>query len=121
MKRYVVLIAYAPGEWEAAGPEERQAYFDAHDAFRHYVGEHGSHLGSAALGDADTATTLTTAADGSRTVTDGPFAELAEQVGGYYDVELPDLDTAIAAGRLLPAAYTVEIRPVLTIEGYESV
>ncbi len=51
-------------------------------------------------------------ADGSRTVTDGPFAELAEQVGGYYDVELPDLDAAIAAARLLPPAYTVEIRPV---------
>jgi hypothetical protein len=75
--------------------------------------------GERALGDAETATTLTTAADGSRTVTDGPFAELAEQVGGYYDVELPDLDSAIAAARLLPAAYTVEIRPVITIDGYD--
>jgi hypothetical protein len=42
-----------------------------------------------------------------------------EQVGDYYDVELPDLDTAIAAGRLLPASYAVEIRPALTVEGYE--
>ena len=56
-----------------------------------------------------------------RVVTDGPFVELTEQIAGYYDVELPDLDTAIAAGRLLPAAYTVEIRPVTTVEGYESV
>ena len=95
----------------------RQSYFDAHDAFQHYVDEHGAHLGSAALGDADTATTLRTAAGGARTVTDGPFAELAEQVGGYYDVELPDLDAAIAAARLLPSAYTVEIRPVIDDRG----
>ena len=117
MKRYVILIAYQPWDWSAATPEVRQGYFDAHDAFQHYVEEHGAHLGSAALGDADTATTLRSAADGSRVVTDGPFAELAEQVGGYYDVELPDLDTAIAAGRLLPSSYAVEIRPTVTIDG----
>ena len=119
MKRYVILIAYAPSDWSAATPEVRQEYFDAHDAFRHHVEEHGAHLGSAALGDADTATTVRSAPDGSRVVTDGPFAELAEQVGGYYDVELPDLDAAIAAARLLPPAYTVEIRPVIQIEGYD--
>jgi len=43
-------------------------------------------------------------------------------VGGYYDIELPDLDSAIAAGRLLPSSsYAVEIRPTVTIAGYESV
>ena len=40
-------------------------------------------------------------------------------MGGYYDIELPDLDAAIAAARLLPAAYAVEIRPTVEIEGYE--
>ena len=119
MKRYVILIAYQPWDWSAATPEVRQGYFDAHDAFQHYVEEHGAHLGSAALGDADTATTVRTDAGGGRVVTDGPFAELAEQVGGYYDVELPDLDAAITAARLLPSAYTVEIRPVIRIEGYD--
>ena len=117
--RYVVLIAYEPGQWDDADEAVRQEYFDAHDAFQHYVDEHGAHLGSAALGDADTATTVRTAADDTRTVTDGPFAELAEQIGGYYDVELPDLDSAIAAARLLPSAYTVEIRPVIRVEGYD--
>ena len=119
MKRYVILIAYRPGDWSSASPEVRQTYFDAHDAFSDYVDEHGTHLGSAALGDADTATTLRTGTDGIRTVTDGPFAELTEQVGGYYDVKLPDLDAAIAAAALLPPAYTVEIRPVIRIEGYD--
>ena len=119
MKRYVILIAYRPWDWASATAEVRQSYVDAHDAFQRYVDEHGAHLGSAALGDADTATTLRTGADDARIVTDGPFAELAEQIGGYYDVELPDLDSAIAASRLLPPAYTVEIRPVIRIEGYD--
>ncbi len=120
MRRYVVLVAYAAGEWESAGPEARQEYFDAHHAFERYVDEHGRRLASGALADADTATTLSPGRGAERVVTDGPFVELAEQIGGYYDVELPDLDVAVAAGRLLPPSYTVEIRPVLSIEGYDS-
>lgn len=119
--RYVVLIAYEPGGWEAAGPRERQAFFDAHHAFERFVAEHGSRLSSAALADADTATTVRHGPGGEVLVTDGPFVELTEQVGGYYDVELPDLDTAIAAAGLLPAGYAVEVRPVVGVEGYESV
>ena len=119
--RYVVLIAYVPGRWEAAGPDERQEFFDAHHAFERFVGEHGRRLGSAALGDAELATTVRHGEDGGVVITDGPFVELTEQVGGYYDVELPDLDTAIAAAKLLPSSYAVEVRPVVGVEGYESV
>lgn len=115
--RYLVLIAYEPGIWADADAELRQGYVDAHHAFERFVDAHGERVSSAALGDADTATTLR---GPERTVTDGPFAELTEQVGGYYDVRLPDLDHAIAAARLLPASYTVEIRPVVGVEGYES-
>lgn len=118
MKRYVVLIAYRPGGFEAASKEEQQRYFDAHHAFEAYVDEHGRRLGSAALADADTATTIRHL-DGGAAVTDGPFVELVEQVGGYYDVELPDLDHAIEAASRLPASYAVEIRPTVVIEGYE--
>ncbi len=118
MRRYVVLVAYDPGDWESASEEARQEYFAAHHAFEEYVDAHGRRVSSAALAGADTATTIRHER-GTATVTDGPFVELVEQVGGYYDVELPDLDTAIAAGRLLPATYAVEIRPVVTVEGYE--
>lgn len=121
MKRYVVLIAHAPGEWDAASAEDRQEHVDAHHAFERHVDEHGRRLHSGALCDAETATSIGPGRGAERVVSDGPFVELSEQIGAYYDVELPDLDTAIAAGRLLPAAYTVEIRPVTTIEGYESV
>jgi hypothetical protein len=106
-----VLLAYAPGGWEAAGPEERQAYVDGHAAFHAYVDEHGRRISGAPLADADTATTVRSGA-----VTDGPFAETVETIGGYYDVELPDLDHAIAAARLLPPAYAVEIRAVIELD-----
>lgn len=118
MKRYVVLIAYARSEWADADEDTRDYYFRAHDAFSAYVAEHGTEHGSAALADPEHATTVRRAArarDGDVTVTEGPFAETAEQVGGYYDVELPDLDHAITAASLLPAAYSVEIRPTVTI------
>lgn len=118
MKRYLLLLAQEPGEWEAASPEVQQSYFDAHEAFERYVEEHGRRLGSAALADTDTATTVRHR-DGVPVVSDGPFVETTEVLGGYYDVELPDLDTAIAAARLLPPAYAVEIRPTMVIEGYE--
>lgn len=119
MRRYVVLVAYEPGQWESASDEVRQDYFAAHHAFEEYVDAHGRRISSAPLAGPDTATTIRHR-DGTATVTDGPFVESVEQVGGYYDIELPDLDAAIVAGRLLPSSYAVEIRPVVTIEGYES-
>ena len=93
---------------------------ELHHAFEAYVTEHGKHLGSAALADTDVATTVRHR-EGRTVVTDGPFVETAEIVGGYYDVDLPDLDTAIAAAALLPPSYAVEIRPTVTIDGYEGV
>jgi hypothetical protein len=57
--------------------------------------------------------------DGRRVVTDGPFAETREQLGGYYIIEAEDLDAAIGiAERIPPARYgTIEIRPVMEIAG----
>ncbi len=118
MKRYVLLLAYEPGGWNATSEEVRQQFFDAHHAFEEYVAARGRRLASGALADADTATTVRHA-DGVATVTDGPYVETVEFVGGYYDVELPDLDSAIEAAQLLPPSYAVEIRPTVTIEGYE--
>lgn len=114
-----MLIAERPWDWQHADEAQRREYFDAHHAFERYVDQHGRRHSSAALSDADVATTVRHQGDRA-VVTDGPFAELSEQLSGYYDVELPDLDTAIAAATLLPAAYTLEIRTVVGVEGYES-
>lgn len=115
MTRYVILIAYEPSDWSNASAETRAAFFAQHQAFSTYVTENGRELGSAALGDTDTATTVRHVR-GEVILTDGPFAETTEMIGGYYDVELPDLDSAIAAVSLLPPSYSIEIRPVVTVE-----
>lgn len=115
MTRYLLLITHEPWDWSTASEETRDAFFAQHRAFSEHVAEHGREIASAALGDADTATTVRHA-DGELVLTDGPFAETAEMIGGYYEVELPDLDAAVAAAALLPPSYTVEIRPVITLE-----
>jgi hypothetical protein len=119
VKRYVVLLAFAPGDGETASERVRDEHSVAHRAFEEFVDEHGRRISSAPLAGPDTATTIRRI-DGAVQVTDGPFAESVEQIGGYYDVELPDLDAAIEAGRLLPASYTVEIRPTVPLAGDEA-
>ena len=114
MTRYLVLLAYDPRTWESATAEEQQEYVDAHAAFEAAVDARGRRLGSAPLAGADTATTVRHEG-GEVVVTDGPVAETAEMIAGYYDVELPDLDAAVAVARLLPATYTVEIRPTIEL------
>lgn len=115
MKRYLVLIAYREGDWDDATPEEREDHFTRHAAFEEYVATHGRQISSAPLAGVDTATTVRHV-DGRAAVSDGPFVEGVEVIGGYYDVELPDLDRAIEAATLLPTSYSVEIRPTVRIE-----
>lgn len=115
MRRYLMLIAHEPGGWESATAEERRLYVDGHAAFDLFVDEHGRRISGALLAAADTATTVRRA-DGRRVLTDGPLAEAFEMIGGYDDVELPDLDAAIAAASLLPPAYAVEIRSVVELD-----
>lgn len=115
MKHYVLLVAYDPRLWEDATEDQRDAWYADHRAFDEHVRAHGRCLATAPLAGADTATTLRHV-DGRLQVTDGPFAETAEVLAGYYDVELPDLDTAIAAGALLPSPFAIEIRPVESVD-----
>lgn len=113
--KYFVLLAN-DGEmtpWTEMTPEQQEASmvkhgeFDAACAARPGV----EIVGGDALGDGSVATTLRTRG-GEMTVTDGPFAEVAEQMGGYYVIEAPDLDTVIDLCRILPA-YDIDIRPVI--------
>ena len=65
------------------------------------------------LGPSQAATTLRHTDDGQVIITDGPFVEGGEVVGGYSIVEVPDLDRALRIARAFPACPTVEIRPIL--------
>src|SRR5258705_8162190 len=78
----------------------------------------GQYLGASPLHPVATATSVRVR-DGKRLVTDGPFAETREQLGGYYLIDASDLDEAIRiAERIPPARFgTIEIRPVMEIGG----
>ena len=78
----------------------------------------GHYLGAGPLHPTSTATSLRVR-DGKRLVTDGPFAETREQLGGYYLIEARDLDEALGIAERIPVASvgTIEVRPVLDIPG----
>ena len=78
----------------------------------------GNYLGAGPLQPTSTATSLRVR-EGKRLVTDGPFAETREQLGGYYLIEARDLDEAMGFAERIPVARygTIEIRPVLEIPG----
>jgi hypothetical protein len=116
--QYFVLLA-GMGElpaWDDLSADEQesgmQKHFEFDEACRNREGV--DIVSSAALSDGSTATTMRTSLAGDVTITDGPFAEAAEQIGGYYVLEAPDLDTVLELCRILPP-YDIEIRPVLDI------
>ncbi len=117
MKYLLLLTETDPGAWEDASQEHRDEVFAAHEAFDRAVRERGSMVAGEALAGVETATTLRLV-DGVQTLTDGPFAETAEQIGGFYVIDVADLDVAVELCRLLPQGYTTEIRPVVGVEGY---
>jgi hypothetical protein len=117
VKLLVLLTEEDPeANWDNAGEGERDAIMRAHDDYAKAVRERGSILSGEALGGVATARTLRTV-DGKRQVTDGPYAETVEQLGGFYLLDLPDLETALDLCRLLPDHYVIEVRPAIDIEG----
>lgn len=111
--QYALLIyenedAYGPGKDNAVFRE----IVAKHMTFSKALG--AARVGGAGLKGSGNATTVRLSA-GNRTVHDGPFAEGKEQLGGFYLVEAPDLDAAIAIARKLPLLDpgAIEIRPVL--------
>ncbi len=112
MKYFVLLAGYGETTpWDQMSPEEQEAEMAKHGAFAEACEAKAgvTLLGGEAL--AEEATTLRTRG-GTMSVTEGPFAEAAEHIGGYYLVEAPDLDAVIEVCRCLPA-YDIELRPVV--------
>ena len=116
--RYVVLLAHEPLLWRNATDDQRTAYHQAHLAFHDAVEARGRLVAGAALADAELATTLRHAG-GRPVLTDGPLAESPEQLGGLYLVEAPDLDVMTSLCELLPEPYSIEIRPIVEVEGFD--
>jgi len=116
--KYIMLI-YAP---EGAMTEEQHAACVAKSTHLcHELAAQGRFLGASPLHPVATATCVRIR-DGSRLITDGPFAETTEQLGGYFLIDAPNLDEAIAIAARIPAAQwgTIEVRPVVEMTGLPS-
>jgi hypothetical protein len=115
MARYLVLIYGSEQEWEAQTSDQLEAKEAAHVAFSTAAGPAG--LSGAQLESVSTATTLRAAGGDAPVVTDGPFMETKEALGGFYVLDVPDLDAAVALARMLPELReqhgAVEVRPIV--------
>lgn len=111
--KYLLLIYEAEAHQEGADPEELEKWFELTEAMQ----DEGVMLAGDALQPTTTATTVRVR-DGRTIVSDGPFAETKEQLGGYYLVDVPDLDEALRwAGRMPNVGRgSIEVRPVMEFD-----
>jgi hypothetical protein len=115
--KYLLTIYGDESARENISPEDGKAVMDAYFAFSREVDEAGAMLGGEGLQPTSSATTVRVR-DGERTITDGPFAETKEQLGGFYLLECKDLDEAIEWAAKIPGAQSgsVEVRPVMNYD-----
>src|SRR5258708_5144886 len=113
--RYMLLIYFEERELP---DDQREACYVKSVALTHELQANGQFLAASPLHPVSTATTVRLR-EGKHLVTDGPFAETREQLGGYYLVEAKDLDEAIGIAARIPVAEwgTVEIRPLVELTG----
>ncbi|MFN3750695.1 MAG: YciI family protein [Thiobacillus sp.] len=109
---YLCLIC-AEQMMEDLEPADRAGHFAEYAAFTEAIKREGHFISGNRLLPAATAKTVRVR-DGKRQVTDGPFAETRELVGGYYLIDAPDMDAALAIAARIPGAQRgcVEVRPI---------
>jgi hypothetical protein len=111
--RYLLLIYGGEAHMADATPGEMQSELAEYMAFGEAIRSEGIMRAGEALQSSATATTVRVR-DGETLLSDGPFAETHEQLGGFYMVECDTLDQAVAAARRIPGALhgSVEVRPI---------
>jgi hypothetical protein len=121
--KYLLALISEEGGMEDASPEEMKAVMDRWDAYSKDSVEKGAFVAGDALQPSETASTVRIEEGKDPEVTDGPFAESKEQLGGFYLFECKDLDEALEWAKRIPFqdGY-VEVRPVMDFSeyGYES-
>jgi hypothetical protein len=116
--KYMLLI-YGAEDVQPQTPEAVQQVLDEYWAYEKAVADAGVLIASDALQGLETATTVQVRDDGERVVTDGPFAETREILGGYYLLDVPDLDAALDWAARCPGAHhgsRIEVRPIMEFE-----
>ena len=111
--QYLLLIYGNEQEWTSMGREEMEKVYEGHRDYAARMEQAGVLRGGAELAPGTTATSVRFSEGRTRT-TDGPFAETKEQLGGYYLIEVENLDQAIGWAEQMPGMTegTVEIRPL---------
>jgi hypothetical protein len=117
--KFLLLLYGDESQWASASPEAIQKDLEAYGAFSQEVKAAGAFVAGEGLEATSSATTVRVR-DGETVLSDGPFAETREQLGGFYLLECRDLDEATRWAAKIPAAYggSVEIRPVMNYEAY---
>ena len=111
--KYVLLIYLNEQKWMGMPESERDKVMAEYGAFTESIVKSGHYKGGDELQPVATATTVRVR-NGKPMITDGPFAETREQLGGYYLIEAKDLDEANAIAARIPSARdgSVEVRPI---------
>ena len=119
--RYLLLVHHSEQVLEQLGDSELQRMRAESVELANHLDSTGHYLDAAPLHPTST-TTNVQVRDGKQIVTDGPFAEMREQVGGYFLIEASNVDEAIDIAARIPGARigTVEIRPVMELPGLPS-
>lgn len=114
--QYMILIYDREEQWARMTEEESRRAFAEYMDYSRAMAEAGVMRAGAPLHPTATATTVRVR-DGRVTTTDGPFAEIKEQLGGYYIIEVDGLDAALAWAARCPAARdgAMEVRPVMAV------
>ncbi|HWY70754.1 MAG TPA: YciI family protein [Terriglobales bacterium] len=115
--QYLLLIYHAESDWEKLGPAQQASIYQEYRELIQHLAEAGKYVAGDELKPTTTATTVRVR-DGRQSITDGPFAETKEQLGGYFLVNASDLDEAIAIAAQIPTVRdgSIEIRPVAVQE-----
>jgi hypothetical protein len=113
---YVLHLFQDETQFERMTPEQQAAGMAAYMAYTQALKDAGVYVDSDRLRPVSESTQVRVSPDGKTTVLDGPYVDTKEQLGGYYVIDVPDLDAAISWAARCPGAShgTVEIRPVWT-------
>ena len=111
--QYLLMLYAEESGWAKMSRAEQEQGVAAYGAYTQALKTAGVWVGSNRLKDVDTATTVRLV-NGKSQVLDGPYVDTKEQLGGFYMIDVPDLDTALSWAARCPTAGhgTVEVRPV---------
>jgi len=115
--QYLLLIYDEEQIWNKMSPAEQGKMYEDYGQFGAEIRQNGNFVAGHQLQPISTATTVRVRG-GKRVLTDGPFAETKEQLGGFYMINAKDLDEAIAIAAKIPSARvgSIEVRPIVVRE-----